>query len=124
MLGLKLPMPSLPTLPLPGRSPASRPPADVVVLDHDQVEELGRELDALRARITADLGAQDRDYLFRVIKVQRGAEVAGRVLMHLGCFRRRGWPAWAHSGFRRFSTTWRSGTTCCTVSTTGCASLA
>ncbi|MFD5812525.1 acyl-CoA desaturase [Rhodococcus aetherivorans] len=90
MLGPKLPMPSLPTLPLPGRSPASRPPADVVVLDHDQVEELGRELDALRARITADLGAQDRDYLLRVIKVQRGAEVAGRVLMYLGVFP----PAW------------------------------
>ncbi|NGP09114.1 acyl-CoA desaturase [Rhodococcus sp. 14C212] len=90
MLGLNLPTPSLPTLPLPGRSPASRPPADVVVLDHDRVEELGRELDALRARITADLGTQDRDYLFRIIKVQRGAEVAGRVLMHLGVFP----PAW------------------------------
>ena len=32
------------------------------VLTEDQVDELGRELDAIRTRIVADLGQADRDY--------------------------------------------------------------
>jgi hypothetical protein len=86
-----------------------------------QVEELGKELDALRARIAEDLGERDRDYLYSVIKAQRGLEVAGRGLMYLGFLP----PVWlaavaALCGCRRSSTTWRSATTSCTVSTTGC----
>ncbi|MHA4850737.1 fatty acid desaturase family protein [Rhodococcus sp. MSC1_016] len=61
-----------------------------VVLTHDQVEEIGRELDALRDRTVADLGAEDREYIYKIIKAQRGFEVAGRGLMYLGFFP----PAW------------------------------
>ncbi|MBF6246541.1 acyl-CoA desaturase, partial [Nocardia elegans] len=43
-----------------------------LVLTPDQVEELGRELDALRARIVADLGERDREYIYSIIKAQRG----------------------------------------------------
>jgi linoleoyl-CoA desaturase len=57
---------------------------DPVILTVEQVRQLGEELDALRARVMASLGRQDRDYLYRVIKVQRGFEVAGRALMYLG----------------------------------------
>ncbi|MPY84754.1 MAG: acyl-CoA desaturase [Actinophytocola sp.] len=53
-------------------------------LTPDQVEEFGRELDAIRHRIVADLGADDVDYINRVIKTQRGFEVSGRALMYLG----------------------------------------
>ncbi|MTE17089.1 fatty acid desaturase family protein [Nocardia aurantiaca] len=55
-----------------------------LVLSVDQVEEIGRELDALRARITADLGDRDREYIYQVIKAQRGFEIAGRGLLYLG----------------------------------------
>ncbi|MBL1078668.1 acyl-CoA desaturase [Nocardia sp. 2] len=55
-----------------------------LVLSVEQVEEIGRELDALRARITADLGDRDREYIYSVIKAQRGFEIAGRGLLYLG----------------------------------------
>lgn len=55
-----------------------------IVLNIEQVEELGRELDELRARVVASLGDEDREYIYRIIKVQRGFEVAGRGLMYLG----------------------------------------
>ncbi|WP_084037381.1 fatty acid desaturase family protein [Haloechinothrix halophila] len=53
-------------------------------LTPEQVEEFGRELDEIRQRIVADLGKDDVDYINRVIKTQRGLEVAGRGLMYLG----------------------------------------
>lgn len=55
-----------------------------VILTPDQVEELGQALDALRARVEADLGERDRDYIYKIIKTQRGFEIAGRGLMYLG----------------------------------------
>ncbi|MGW4771616.1 fatty acid desaturase family protein [Nocardia sp. NPDC004278] len=55
-----------------------------VVLSPEQVEELGRALDDLRARIVADLGDRDREYIYSIIKAQRGFEIAGRGLMYLG----------------------------------------
>ncbi len=61
-----------------------------VVLSYEAVEELGRKLDDLRARTVADLGQEDRDYIFKIIKAQRGLEVAGRGLMYFGFFP----PAW------------------------------
>ncbi|MGQ4619529.1 fatty acid desaturase [Nocardia sp. R7R-8] len=55
-----------------------------LVLSPDQIEELGREQDELRAAIVADLGERDREYLYSIIKAQRGFEIAGRGLMYLG----------------------------------------
>ncbi|UAK32761.1 acyl-CoA desaturase [Nocardia asteroides] len=55
-----------------------------LVLSPDQIEELGGELDELRAAIVADLGERDREYLYSIIKAQRGFEIAGRGLMYLG----------------------------------------
>ncbi|MEV4125350.1 acyl-CoA desaturase [Nocardia sp. NPDC049707] len=55
-----------------------------LVLSPDQVEELGRALDDLRARVVADLGDSDREYIYSIIKAQRGFEIAGRGLMYLG----------------------------------------
>ncbi|NMO03977.1 acyl-CoA desaturase [Gordonia sp. TBRC 11910] len=59
-------------------------------LSYEQVEQLGADLDALKARITADLGDSDREYIYSIIKAQRGFEIAGRALMYLGFFP----PAW------------------------------
>ncbi|MEU7768238.1 acyl-CoA desaturase [Nocardia sp. NPDC049190] len=55
-----------------------------LVLSPEQVEELGRELDRLRAEVVADLGERDRKYLYSIIATQRGFEIAGRGLMYLG----------------------------------------
>ncbi|NLG54794.1 MAG: acyl-CoA desaturase, partial [Rhodococcus sp.] len=90
---------SLPFLPMPSflsggsRKDSTSEPAHTPqprVLTAEQVEELGRELDAIRDRITADLGSADREYLYNIIKAQRGLEVAGRGLLFLGFFP----PAW------------------------------
>ncbi|MFI6173331.1 fatty acid desaturase family protein [Nocardia sp. NPDC051052] len=55
-----------------------------LVLSPDQIEELGKALDELRAKTVADLGDRDREYLYSIIKAQRGFEIAGRGLMYLG----------------------------------------
>ena len=51
-------------------------------MTYEELEEFGRELDELRQEILDDLGQEDADYIRRVIKVQRGLEVAGRGLMY------------------------------------------
>jgi fatty acid desaturase len=53
-------------------------------LSADQLDELGRELDAIRARVTSELGAEDVAYIRRMIRWQRGLEVAGRGSLFLG----------------------------------------
>ena len=54
-----------------------------------ELEEFGAEMDAIRQRIIADLGEADAEYLRKVVKAQRGFEVAGRVLFYLPPL----WPA-------------------------------
>lgn len=56
-------------------------------LTPEQVDQLGRELDAVRQRVVADLGEADAEYLRKVVKTQRTLEIAGRVLFYLP-------PAW------------------------------
>ncbi|MDQ0379035.1 fatty acid desaturase family protein [Amycolatopsis thermophila] len=59
-------------------------------LTPEQIEEFGREMDAIRRRIVADLGQDDVDYIMNIIRTQRGLEVAGRALLFAGFFP----PAW------------------------------
>jgi fatty acid desaturase len=59
-------------------------------LTPEQLEAFGLELDALRGRVMADLGERDAEYITRVIRAQRGLEVAGRGLLFLGFLP----PAW------------------------------
>ncbi|MCW2954151.1 MAG: hypothetical protein JWQ48_3321, partial [Conexibacter sp.] len=59
-------------------------------LTDEQLDAFGRELDAIRARVVADLGERDADYIRRIIRAQRGLEVAGRGLLFLGFLP----PAW------------------------------
>ena len=46
-----------------------------------QLDAFGRELDAIKETLVADLGQADVDYIRRVIKAQRAMEVAGRAIM-------------------------------------------
>jgi NADPH-dependent stearoyl-CoA 9-desaturase len=54
------------------------------------VEELGRELDALRRRVLGDRGERDAAYIRRVIQVQRGLELSSRAVLLASKFP----PAW------------------------------
>jgi linoleoyl-CoA desaturase len=57
--------------------------AEMYGMTDARLEELRRELDALRAEVEADLGQADVEYLRRVIRLQRGLEVGGRVALFL-----------------------------------------
>ena len=64
--------------------------APTPTLTPEQLEAFGQELDAIRAGVVADLGKRDVDYINRLIRVQRGLEVAGRGLLFAGFLP----PAW------------------------------
>jgi fatty acid desaturase len=65
-------------------------PSTAPDLSKQQLEAFGRELDAVRARVVADLGERDVEYINNLIRVQRGLEVAGRGLLFFGLLP----PAW------------------------------
>ncbi len=56
----------------------------------EQIDAFGKEMDALRRRVVAQLGETDANYIRRVVDVQRKLEVTGRALMFAGVFP----PAW------------------------------
>ena len=55
-----------------------------VRLTPEQVEAFGREIDAIKERVIADLGERDATYIRRMIKAQRGLEIGGRALLFGG----------------------------------------
>lgn len=59
-------------------------PAGAAHLTDEQVAELGRELDAIRAGVMDSLGADDAAYIKSMIQMQRSLEVAGRGLLLWG----------------------------------------
>ncbi|MCW2689848.1 MAG: fatty acid desaturase [Mycobacterium sp.] len=61
-----------------------------ITLTPEQADAFGRELDALKERVMADLGERDATYIRRVIKAQRALEVGGRGLLFAGVLP----PAW------------------------------
>ncbi len=63
-----------------------------VNLSDAQIEEFGRELDAIREEVVASRGAQDRRYILRVIKTQRSLGFLSRLLMFFSLLFL---PAWA-----------------------------
>lgn len=62
-------------------------------LTKEQVEAFGAEIDALRARITADLGQKDLDYIKSIIRLQRRLEIGGRAAIYAGIFNPVAWVA-------------------------------
>jgi NADPH-dependent stearoyl-CoA 9-desaturase len=63
---------------------------EIPELTPEQLEAFGAELDEIRRRVFADLGDDDRDYIYNVVKAQRSFEVLGRGLLQLGFLP----PAW------------------------------
>ncbi len=62
----------------------------IAALSAAQIEAFGKELDALRLRVLADLGERDATYIRNIVKWQRGLEIAGRGLLQFGFIP----PAW------------------------------
>ena len=52
-----------------------------IALNTAAMEEFGRELDAIRDEVKADLGARDARYIRRLIKTQRSLALGGRVVI-------------------------------------------
>ncbi|MFI7744911.1 fatty acid desaturase family protein, partial [Kocuria rhizosphaericola] len=76
-----------------GPAPDTIVPAQTSAAAHlttEQVEELARELDAIRAAVIEDRGAEDAAYIRRVIRAQRSLEVAGRATLLFAKLK----PAW------------------------------
>jgi len=59
-------------------------------LSADDIEAIGRELDAIRDEVVASRGASDAAYIRRVIRVQRRLELGSRVVLLFSLFP----PAW------------------------------
>ncbi|MGN0117352.1 MAG: acyl-CoA desaturase, partial [Streptomyces albidoflavus] len=59
-------------------------------LTAEQIEELGRELDAIRDEVIADRGEKDAAYIRRVIAAQRRLELVSRGVLLFSIFP----PAW------------------------------
>jgi linoleoyl-CoA desaturase len=53
-------------------------------LTDEEIEQLGRELDAIRTEIEESRGDKDAAYINRLIRIQRGLAVAGRLTLLLG----------------------------------------
>ncbi len=64
-------------------------PGDALLnrLTPEQLDEFGAEMDTIRQRVISELGEEDATYIRKVVKAQRGFEVAGRALFYLP-------PAW------------------------------
>ncbi|XAY03876.1 NADPH-dependent stearoyl-CoA 9-desaturase [Paraconexibacter sp. AEG42_29] len=69
---------------------ATDKPTPFAHLSAADIATIGRELDAIRDEVTADLGEQDAQYIRKVIATQRALEVAGRGTLMFGLFP----PAW------------------------------
>ena len=54
------------------------------VLSHEETDAFGRELDALKQEVVADLGQRDVDHIRSVIRSSRYSEAVGRALLHFG----------------------------------------
>ena len=65
-------------------------PVPTPALTPEQTEAFGAEMDALRRRLVADLGASDAAYIRQVVRTQRRLEMIGRGLLFAGFLP----PAW------------------------------
>lgn len=68
----------------------NKPNDPIAHLSADDIEELGRELDAIRTRVMDSRGADDAAYIRKVIEVQRSTELVSRIVLLASLFP----PAW------------------------------
>ena len=81
-------------------------------LSKEEVEELGRELDAIRQDIEESRNDDDAAYINRMIKIQRRLAAAGRITLFASKCKPAFWAGGRRCSARpRSSRTWRSATT-------------
>lgn len=68
----------------------NKPVNPIAHLTAEDIETIGRELDAIRERVVADRGERDAAYIRRVISTQRKLEIGSRVVLLFSLFP----PAW------------------------------
>ncbi|MEH0973663.1 acyl-CoA desaturase [Micromonospora sp. CPCC 205546] len=68
----------------------NKPVNPIAHLTAEDIEIIGKELDAIRARVVAERGERDAAYIRRVISTQRKLEVGSRVVLLFSLFP----PAW------------------------------
>lgn len=56
----------------------------MIKLDEQQLNELQKDLDAVRDEVLADLGERDARYIRKIVRLHRALEVGGRVMMPFG----------------------------------------
>ena len=96
--------------PAPTRS-VGEPESPLARLTAEQIEQLGREFDAIHDEVYADLGDRDARYIRSTIKLHRQLVLAARALLLGSRASRCGWPARPRCRWPRSSRTWRSATT-------------
>jgi NADPH-dependent stearoyl-CoA 9-desaturase len=67
-----------------------KPHNPIAHLTADDIEQLGKELDAIRAEVIASRGADDAAYIRTLIKTQRSLELGSRIVLLASVFP----PAW------------------------------
>jgi len=65
-----------------------------IKLNDAELEEFGRELDAIRDEVMDSRGDRDRAYILKLIRTQRGLALGGRLVMYASLFLV---PAWGHA---------------------------
>ena len=55
-------------------------------LSEAQIDEFGREMDAIYDEVMASRGERDRQYILKVIRTQRSLAVIGRFVIYAGLF--------------------------------------
>ena len=99
-----------------------KPDNPIAHLTPEDIEQIGRELDAIRQEVLDTRGADDAAYIRKVINAQRSLELGSRARCCCSARSRRpGSSAPPACPSPRSSRTWRSATTSCTASGTGCA---
>ena len=89
-------------------------------LSDEQIEQLGREFDAIHDEVFAELGDRDRRYIVSMIEMHRRLVVLGPgAAAGLAPQARLAGRDHRCSRWPRSSRTWRSATTSCTASGTG-----
>jgi linoleoyl-CoA desaturase len=72
----------------PPEMPVADPASPLAHLSSHQIEELGRELDALHEEVYGELGERDARYIRRTIKLHRGLVLAARAALLAGSRKR------------------------------------
>lgn len=79
---VRAPMPAPVAVPAPAPTPLPLPLATAASLS-ERHRALGADLDALKARVHAQLGADDLAHVARIQRLSTAAEIVGRALLHV-----------------------------------------